>query len=159
MLAPKRPEVNPWNLPRAGDESRKQGIHPGFETQGQTLPEVRYWRISGPTKRADIRKQECIPVGCVLPAAVAVGEGLPQCMLGYPPVCGPGDPPMCGPGDPPWVWSWQDPPTQVWSWQDPPRCGPGDPPGDLLQGMLGYHLQCMLEYHPPPRGQTDTCKT
>ena len=24
------------------------------------------------------------------------------------------------------------------------------PPGDLLQGMLGYHLQCMLGYHPPP---------
>ena len=23
------------------------------------------------------------------------------------------------------------------------------PPGDLLQGMLGYHLQCMLGYHPP----------
>ena len=57
MLAIKRPEVNPGNLPRAGDESPKQGIHPGFETQGQTSPEVRYWRISGPTKRTDIRKK------------------------------------------------------------------------------------------------------
>ena len=29
--------------------------------------------------------------------------------------------------------------------------GPGDtPPQDLLQGMLGYHLQCMMGYHPPP---------
>ena len=113
-------------------------------------------------------EQECIPVGCVPPAAVAVSQGgLPQCMLGYtppwlwawrPPRCGPGDPPGCGPGYP------------------APRCGPGDPtprpdpsssplgvgletckacwdthaPGDL-QGMLGYHLQCML-------GMTDMCK-
>ena len=26
----------------------------------------------------------------------------------------------------------------------PLGCGPGDPPGDLLQGMLEYYLQCML---------------
>ena len=39
-------------------------------------------------------KPECIPVGCVLPSAVAIcWGGLPQCKLGYPP-------PRCGPGDP-----------------------------------------------------------
>ena len=72
-------------------------------------------------------------------------------------------PPGCGPGDPQGV-----------VLETPPRCGPGDPlgvgletplpdpstsplgvgletPGDLLlQGMLEYHLQCMLRYHPPP---------
>ena len=35
----------------------------------------------------------------------------------------------------------------------PHGCGPGD-----LQGMLGYHLQCMLGYHPPVDRMTDTCK-
>ena len=33
-----------------------------------------------------------------------------------------------------------------------PGCGPGDP---LLQGMLGYHLQCMLGYYPPVNRMTD----
>ena len=50
------------------------------------------------------RKQECIPVGCIPPAAVAVclGRGcLPQCILGYTPRPGPGDPSGCGPGEPP----------------------------------------------------------
>ena len=51
-----------------------------------------------------MRKQECIPVGCVPPAAVAV-QGV----------------------------STRHPREQT-----PP--GPGTP----LQGMLGYHLQCML---------------
>ena len=61
--------------------------------------------------------------------------------LNFPLWCGRGDPP---PGKNP---------------QLPPGCGPGNlkdmlgyhlhPPGDLLQGMLGYHLQCMLGYHPP----------
>ena len=75
-----------------------------------------------------IYQQECIPVGCVPPAAEAVcwGGCLPQCMLGYTPGCGPGDPPLqarslnfppeCGLGDPPpgqtpqlppWVWAWK----------------------------------------------------
>ena len=88
------------------------------------------------SKRSNIRKkdkkQECIPVGCVPPAAVAVREeGLPQCMLGYtpwvcawrspwvcawrPPRCGPGDLPGCGPGDPPGGPG------------DPLGCGPRDP--------------------------------
>ena len=73
-------------------------------------------------------KQECIPVGCVPPAAVAVcwGGDLPQCMLGYLPGCVPGDPPGqfphnlppgCVPGDP-----------SVRSLNILPGCGPGDPP-------------------------------
>ena len=56
-------------------------------------------------------KQECIPVGCVPPAAVTVeGEGVS---------------------------------ASVHAGIPPPRCGPGDPP------RLGYHMQCMLGYHPP----------
>ena len=36
------------------------------------------------------------------------------------------------------------------SWDQAPPPG-ADPPGDLLQGMLEYHLQCMLGYpYPPP---------
>ena len=83
------------------------------------------------------------------------------------PGCGPGDPPGCGPGDPLGV-AWRppgvgletplgvglvDPPgcgletPQVWAWRpplarplnSPPACEPG-----ILQGILGYHLQCML---------------
>ena len=134
-----------------------------------------------------ITKQECIALGCIPPAAVAINwRGLPQCMLGYttwvwawrprqvwawrPPGCGPGDPtdvslenhqvwacrpPKCGPGDPP-VWAWRPP------WPDPSSSPLGlvletckacwdtqtTPPRDL-QGMLGYYLQGMLEYHPP----------
>ena len=75
-------------------------------------------------------------------------------------------PPRCGPGDPaPQVWAWRPP------WPDPPQlppgCGPGNlqgmleyhPPRDLLQGMLGYHLQCMLGYHHPlVNRMTDRCK-
>ena len=57
------------------------------------------------------------------------------------------------------------PTPQVWAWR-PPQPDPSTsplgvgletPPVDL-QGMLGYHLQCMLGYHPLPSGQTDTCK-
>ena len=104
-------------------------------------------------------EQECIPVGCVPSAA----GGLPQCMLGY-------TPPQVWAWRPPWVWAWRSPPDMgletglgvgletpwVWAWrpppgvglESPPGCGPGDPL--LLQGMLGYHLQCMLGYHPLP---------
>ena len=53
--------------------------------------------------------------------------------------CGPGDLPRCGPGDPSWVWAWK-----------PARhAGIPLPPRDLLQGMLGYHLKCMLGYQTP----------
>ena len=98
-------------------------------------------------------KQECIPVGCVPPAA---GVGcLPQCMLGYPPGVGLETPPGQTPQCLPWVWAWRPPPGQtpqlphwVWAWR--PARHAGIPPPGYLQDMLEYHLQCMLGYHPPP---------
>ena len=103
---------------------------------------------------------------------------LPGVGLEIPPGCGPGDSPGCGPGDPPrfgpgdpQVWAWRPPRPDPSTF--PFGCGPGDPlarplnfplgcgPGnlqacwdttpsrDLLQGMLGYHLQCMMGYHCP----------
>ena len=101
------------------------------------------------------------------------GVCLSACWDRPPPRCGPGDPPDqiplnfplgCGPGDPPWpdspqlppwVWAWRPPwpdppqlPPWVWAWKSARHAGM-PPPQDLLQGMLGYHLQCMLGYHPP----------
>ena len=58
--------------------------------------------------------------------------------LNFPLGCGPGDPPGQTTQLPPWVWAWK------------PARHAGIPPGDLLQGMLGYHLQCMLGYPTPP---------
>ena len=88
--------------------------------------------------------------------------GLPQCMLGYTPGYTPGNPPLgvdleTPPGvglETPQVWAWRSPP-----WLDPSTSPLGvgletckacldTPSGDLLPGMLGYHLQCMLGYHP-----------
>ena len=84
-------------------------------------------------------QQECIPVGCVPPAAVVVrGGGLPQCMLEYtsPSGCGPGEPP-------PQVWAWrlllgvslETPPGQtpqlppwVWAWKLAKHAGIPPPP-------------------------------
>ena len=77
-------------------------------------------------------QQECIPVGCILPAAVAIGgsasvhAGIDPLGVGLetPPSQIPFNFPLgCGPGDPPWP-----DPLQL-----PPGCGPGN-----LQGMLGY---------------------
>ena len=110
-------------------------------------------------------------------------EGLPQCMLGYtpwewacrpprvrawkpspgvglepPPQYGPGDPPGCEPGDPSQarplnfpLWCRPGDPPLARPLNFPPGCGPGN-----LQGMLGYHLQCMLRYHPPVNRILDT---
>ena len=56
-------------------------------------------------------KQECIPVGSVPPAAVAVclgGVCLSACWDTHPPPgCGPGEPPDQTPQPPPWVWAWR----------------------------------------------------
>ena len=53
-------------------------------------------------------KQECIPVGCVPPAAVAIRRGLDQIPLNFPLGCGPGGPPWPDPPKlPPWVWAWK----------------------------------------------------
>ena len=62
--------------------------------------------------------QECITVGCVPPAAVAVCRGgLPPCMLGY-------TTSVVGLETPPQVWAWKPPPPSqspqpppwVWAW-------------------------------------------
>ena len=62
-------------------------------------------------------------------------QGLPQCMLGYPPGCGPGDPPGCGPWDTQQRCGPEDPPgvglktpPRCGAGGSPPRCGPGNPP-------------------------------
>ena len=76
-----------------------------------------------------------------------VGLETPPVWAWRPPGCGSGDPPGQTPQLPPWVWAWRPP------WPDPstpPGCGPGN-----LQGMLGYHLQCMLGYYPPVNRMTD----
>ena len=73
------------------DKRRQKQISTAFEKILLTICFIRYIQHS---ETKFILKQECIPVGCVPPAAVAVCRGgLPQCMLGYPPGCGPGDPP------------------------------------------------------------------
>ena len=68
-------------------------------------------------------KKECIPVGCVPPAAVAIcfcGEGgvcLSACW-DTPPGVGLESPtPGCGPGDP--LSETPQPPPQVWAWRPP----------------------------------------
>ena len=62
MLAVERtagvaPEVNLRNLLCAGDETCKQEILSGFETPGQTSPEVQKRGMSGPTKRTYVLKK------------------------------------------------------------------------------------------------------
>ena len=66
--------------------------------------------------------QECIPVGCVLPTAVAVSWGPVGVYLS---ACWDTPTPL-----PPWVWAWR-----------PPGCGPGDPPGMGLDTPLGVGLE------------------
>ena len=67
-------------------------------------------------------KQECIPVGCVPPAAVAVRGAWPV-PPNFPLGCGTGpDPPQI----PPWLWAWRPLPRT----RHPP--GPGTPPVDRI---------------------------
>ena len=103
-----------------------------------------------------------------------LGHTPPGCGPGDPPGCGPEDPPgcgppryepadhpKCGPGDPsrpdpstsplgvgletPQPDPSTAPPPCMWAWT--PARHAGIAPRDLLQGILGYHLQCMLGYH------------
>ena len=102
--------------------------------------------------------------------------GLPQCMLGYPPAWAWRSPQVWA-CRPPWVWAPQarslnfplgfGPETcrECWDTTYPPletckACWDTTyPPLGDLQGMLGYHLQCMLGYHPSPVNRmTDRCK-
>ena len=105
-------------------------------------------------------QQECIPLGCVPSATVAV------CFWGEVSTPTPWQQTPLGADPPQEQTPWEQTPPEQTPRQDPPRADPREqttlqirpPPGDLLQGMLGYHLQGMLGYCPPPRGQTDTCK-
>ena len=64
------------------------------------------------------------------PSTSPLAVGLDQIPLHFPLGCGPGDP------------SWTPAARHAGI---PPALHAGiPPPGDLLQGMLGYHLQCML---------------
>ena len=88
-------------------------------------------------------KQEYIPVGCVPPAAVVVGEGggLVLIPLNFPLGCWPGPD---SPEFPPWVWAW------IWSYwispldvgldliplNFPPGCGPGGGGVSLAGGCI-----------------------
>ena len=120
------------------------------------------------------QEQECIPVGCVPPTAVAISwGGLPQCMLGYttlgvglanpPPQVWAWRPSECGPGKTPQVWAWRPPMARPLKLSL--GCGPGN-----LQGMLGYTPQRPARHAGIPHARhagipplpvnriTDTCK-
>ena len=107
------------------------------------------------------------PPAAGTPPGVGLEAPLQPDPLDFPLGCGPGDPPGliplnlplgCGPGYPP-----PPPPRSISAsplgvgletckacWDTPPQ--------DLLQGMLEYHLQCMLGYPLPHCGQTHTCE-
>ena len=126
-------------------------------------------------------KQECIPVGCVSSAAVAVcwggvsasvHAGIGVC-LGNPPGCGPGDTPSTGVDlETPQVWPWRpprpDPSTSPLGMglAIPPRpdpstfplgvgleISPRPDPSTSPPGCGPRDLQCMLGYHLHPREQ------
>ena len=93
------------------------------------------------------------------------GVCLSACWDTHPPGCGPGEPPGVG-LETPWVLAWRSPWVLAWRppWPDPstspwkPARHAGIPPlpGDLLQGMLGYHLQpAMHAGIPPPPTEAD----
>ena len=114
-------------------------------------------------------QQECIPVGCVLPMAVAICRGgvclsacwdTPQVWAWRPPRCGPGDPPLarpnfppgCGPGEPsqarplnfpPWMWAWR------------PARHAGIPPNPLEKCKACWDTTCTHSGIPPLCEQID----
>ena len=66
-------------------------------------------------------QQECIPIGCIPPVAVAVCWAggvcliVPHCMLGYtPPQVWAWRPPGQTPQPPPWLWAWRAP-APLWT--------------------------------------------
>ena len=82
-----------------------------------------------------ISKQECIPVGCVLPSAVAVEGVCPSACWDTPPTLGVGLETPSGVG-----------------LEIPPGCGPGDPPRpDSSTSPLGIGLETPLPPRPAAR--------
>ena len=101
-------------------------------------------------------KQECIPVGCVPPTAVAIcwgGVCLPQCMLGYSP--GAWDPQVSAWRPPPQVWAWTPPgqtPASAWVYT-PPSQTPNLPSGcglDISLARLPTSTPGCRPRHPSP---------
>ena len=124
----------------ARSSSRPGGLHqaspPGPDPPGPGTP---LGAGTHPSRHPTGKIPLNFPLGC------GHGPDSPNFPLG----CGPGpDPPQL----PPWLWAW----TRSLS-TSPLGVGLKNLPGDLLQGMLGYHLQCMLGWH-SPCGQTHTCK-
>ena len=120
-------------------------------------------------------KQECVPVGCVPPPAVAVLGGVclsacwntppPQVWTWRLPGCGPGDPPGVGletprvlAWRPPKVWAWRSP--QMWAWRTPLPTGVGLETPHFWRPArhAGIPPASHAGIPPPPCGQTDTCK-
>ena len=101
-----------------------------------------------------MNEQECIPVGCVPPAAVAFyREGGVCCSACW----------DTHTHTPPQVWAWIPPlgvgldPLRLWGWRPPPRCGPGYPrgcgPGDP-PGQTSQLPPWVWDWRPP----LETCK-
>ena len=111
---------------------------------GLETPPVWAWRLP-----PGVGLETPLGVGLENPLGVGLENPSRPNLLTSPPGCGPGDPPQGQtPQLSPWVWAWR-----------PARHAGIPPPGDLLHGMLGYHLQCMLGYQAPPVNRiTDTCK-
>ena len=103
-----------WHLESSGSCTLQFGFRPmsvSKSTQVQCLYQCRFtYRHWSEFPSKNLHKQECIPVGCVPSAAVAIClVGLPQCMVGYTPqvwAWTPPNPPGPGPGHP----RWQTPP-------------------------------------------------
>ena len=79
--------------------------------------------------------QECIRVGCVPPAAVAVCWGGVSASVhaGIHPQVWAGDPPGCGPGTTPLVQAWRPPSPSHTPQLPPPDVGLDTPPGQTPQ--------------------------
>ena len=126
---------------------------PGFPWRGCQLPKCVCQPIILQFLLKTIWKQECIPVGCIPPTAVAVGgEGVRR-------GAGP-DPPQF----PPWVWAWTWSPSisplgvglDLIPLNFPLGCGPGpDPPQFSPFGVgldlipLNFLLRCGPGPDPP----------
>ena len=99
------------------------------------------------------KKQECIPVGCVPPAAVAICWGVclsacwdtPPSVDLEPPGYGPRDSPGCGPGDPP---------ARPLNFS--PGCGPGQTPQALKLPLAVGLVTCKAYWDTTPRVELQT---
>ena len=115
---------------------------------------VKYMYVTIKPCVAKLKRQECISVGCVPPAAVAVVGVAASVHAGiHRPGCRPGYPLGVGLETPSQLWAWR--PPWVWAWR-PPGYEPGDPspvlgletPLDV--GLGTRHQTPRRSRHPPP---------